>query len=323
MSDEDFRVFIKNILLNRCLLKKETVSKYFDTKDGLSLLRRAFTDTSYDAENNYELFETEGDVVLNHYVLVYIQKKFEIKNVDKLTRIKHNVVSNKFIGDIALKNNFDTYLRFSEETAAFKSKKKSNKKEFDYDSFYVGMAQDCVEALFGVIQHILITTPEFQKHVGIAFEACYNLASSLLDEVTIPTEYEDVVDYKTRFKEFLDWKGWNKDARSECSLQNSIKTFDIDRDTSSQKYYKKTLNATSPLFKAAFVEIENEPSHKHMTLGFYCKDGTKNTRKLLVVKTAPSKPAAEQLVAQELINIITTQYGEIMPIRSNFASTKK
>jgi dsRNA-specific ribonuclease len=321
MSDEDFRVFIKNILLNRCLLKNSTISKYFDTEEGLSLLRRAFTDTSYDTENNYELFETEGDVVLNHYTLVYIQKKFQIKNVDKLTRIKHNLVSNKFIGGIALKNNFDKYLRFDKEAASFKYRKKNKKTEFDYDSFYVGMAQDCVEALLGVIQHILTTN--LDHGVGISSEACYNLVSSLLDQTVIPTEYEDVVDYKTRFKEFLDSKGWNKDPRSDCSLQNSIKTFDINRDVTSQKYFKTFLNPNSALAKAAFLEIENEPTHKHISLGSYCADGTKNTRKLLVVKSAARKDEAEQLVAQELINIITTQYGEVMPVRSNFAPAKK
>jgi dsRNA-specific ribonuclease len=64
---------------------------------------RALTHESYDKHCNYEFFEFIGDSIINLEVALFVYRHFTLQSAGAATIIKHQVQSNKLLGEIAEK----------------------------------------------------------------------------------------------------------------------------------------------------------------------------------------------------------------------------
>lgn len=320
-----FKQFIEGLLLYRCRIKQSTYDKIFDTQESWKVLRQAFVHKSL-AMLNYELLEFEGDVVLNLVVVEYIRTKFpDIVSVKWNTRIKHNLISKKILAEIAVKHGFFENIAYSGELCD-----RIERYEDPTDCReYLDMNEDTVEALCGAITRI------FNKHTkvkGVGYNACYNLISSMLDEIDIPITYKEVFDAKSRMKELFDAKGWN--SSRDCNIGRCLQVFDLVTGTGKKSYTQPpggffrdvdprpaalaafrrgSVMKNDPPMATAFVaykkalrgkqpddEILNT-SDRFLVLGFACVRGDQDSKTLLAVTTGNKIAETEQAAAEIVI----------------------
>ena len=325
-NDKEFQNFIVNLLKYRCLLKESIVSKYFDNPEGLKYMRQAFIHKSISSKTgNYELMEFEGDPVLNLCTVEFIRAKFpEIINVGINTRIKHTLISGKTLGRLAIENGFEKFLIVDQEL----------KKKFDYypDKFdsddYVAAYEDTVEAVVGAINNML------NKHEtkGVGYRACYNLISSFLEEVNIPTSYEEVFDPISRMKELFDQEGWNeaKLFPTWCSSHQCLVTYNtktqmneiIQQMTKLVKFNPKgdvidlTANFVSFGYACLPNDLKNLPVSKTVRVGEKVKVNTyEPVKKILSGASANKDQKSRHLAADRLIEKLRTMgiYKKVVP----------
>jgi len=281
---QDFINFIYNLLRFRCLLKEETVNKFFiENKESMQLLRQAFIHKSFDVVTNYELLEFEGDVIVNAAVVEYIRNTYpNIVSVKWNTRLKHILVSGKILSRMAIRNGFENYLLVDEE---LKERFDTFEDKWDCED-YQAAYEDTVEALCGAIMRIL------NKHTvkGVGYVSCYNLISSFLQEEKISLEYEDVFDAKSRLKELFDANQWN-DVNG-CRLNDCL--FAMEKNEQAINRYRKELR------NSVDNDIINS-TDRFIAFGYACVDGNTGSKKLLAVATANKKKNAEQKAADEVI----------------------
>jgi len=165
--------------------------------------RMAFTHKSYSSDLNYELYEFLGDLTLNWCVGNYIHEKYpKIINVDWLTRMKHALVSKKYLGMMAEKAGFFKFIVYGEEI----------KEEFEGDrdlkqnQNYKDMMEDTVEAFLGALKQVT----DGKKRVGVSMALAYNIVSHFLNGLDIkPYDYTEYYDPISRLKEVYDKRHWN------------------------------------------------------------------------------------------------------------------
>jgi dsRNA-specific ribonuclease len=263
----DFRNFILDILRYRCLLKESTVTKYFDNPETLSLFQQAFVHKSA-GRSNYELFEHRGDVVLNLAVVEYIKDKFpDITSVDWYT-----------LARIAMDNGFGKYIKWGPKMDTIIERYKDNLDDADD---YMGMFEDTVESLLGVINEIC--NDNFIR--GVGYGACYSLIKSYLDNIEIKTSYQDVWDSISRLKELFDQQGWNNTF--DCNLQKNLLVYEIGKQDAIINHH---------LYGQPLVKSDID---RFVAFGYVCING--GERKLLSIKTAGKKKDAKKLAAEETL----------------------
>lgn len=247
---KDFQTFIKHIILYRCRLKKETYHKYFDTARGQEILTQAFTHESMSKTQNYEYFEFLGDALLNTCTAEYLVKNY--KNITTpafLTRIKHTLISNESFKKLAAKYNFFDYCNISNELknefASYEIPKEHKE--------YIKINGDLIESLCGAINFILTEN----MPTGVGYAAVYNLVSSFLNEIEIPTTYEDVFDASSRLKEKLDT--FNAKIRSE-NENIAYNLFSISKNV--QVFIKKEYTVNNKIKNVSDVSNANEVYEK-------------------------------------------------------------
>ena len=287
----EFKQFIEDIILYRCLVRRSTYEKYFDTPKGWAVLRQAFVHKSLGIAN-YELLEFEGDVLLNLAVVECIRARFpNIVSVDWNTRIKHNLISKKTLAELAIKNGFTQHIAYSEQLARRIA-------IFDDPTEcrdYLNMNEDTVEALCGAISQIL------NENVtrGAGYRACFNLIKSFLDSVEISIKYEEVFDAKSRMKSLFDAQNWNNEPG--CRLGDCLRLYTLQDSGGKRGQHEKAMEA----YLRALPRGERpdpsilETTDRFLVLGYACLKGRVKT--FLAVGTGNKKAEIEQSVADEVI----------------------
>ncbi len=308
-NDKEFQNFIVNLLKYRCLLKESIVSKYFDNSEGLKYMRQAFIHKSISSKTgNYELMEFEGDPVLNLCTVEFIRAKFpKIINVGINTRIKHTLISGKTLGRLAIENGFEQFLIIDQEL----------KRKFDYypDKFdsddYVAAYEDTVEAVVGAINNML------NKHEtkGVGYRACYNLISSFLEEIDIPTSYEEVFDPISRMKELFDQQGWN-DVNvfpGWCSSHQCLVTYNTKTQMNEIIQQMTKLVKYNPSSKGDVIDLTDN----FISFGYACTETHQGNpiKKILSGASANKEQKSRHLAADRLIEKLRTLgiYKKVVP----------
>ncbi len=298
---KEFRDVMMDTLRYRCLLKKETVAKYFDNQHGMNELRRAFIDATYSKTYNYEMLEFRGDRELNLSVVEYIEEKFPQFTTTKIPdKMKANISSGKYLGILARKFGYDKFSIYGDEM--------KEKMESERYKGHVERCEDCMkmyennmEALCGAISKTLY---QATKNAGVGHQACHNFIYSMLDTMDIPTTYDQIHDAVSRLKAIFDRKGWNKNK--ECSMEKNgkcLQIYDID-ETSINKYKHEAKNAGWPLKK----EILNM-EYGFISFAYACVKSGSTYRTLLAVETDYIKMDAKQKAAEEAIKQLDKRFG--------------
>lgn len=227
----DFKEFIAG-LLSRGGVKEENMSLFF-TEENLKLVQSAFTHSSFDPVDNYEMLEFFGDPVINGFVPFYIRKRFpKIQSVKWLTKIKHNLISKKYLAHLARQQGIEKFIRFG---ADVKTKKGKPFKVGDVVKLletksmaeisglmsvvdYLSMLEDVVEAFFG---WLVIAVEDSGKSHGVAIQISHNILASFFDNEVINIKYEEVFDAISRLKELYESKNlgyrWPNDKAYQIS----------------------------------------------------------------------------------------------------------
>ena len=201
-DSSDFKAFIIT-LLQRAKIGPKWLPVFTDV-ESMKMFELAFTHSSFDEMNNYELVELIGDGVVNASVTAYLREwDPNIISVKYLTRLKHNITSKKDLALMAEKAGFypfikigaELYERFAEMTPDFRHGNRD----------YMSLLEDCFEAFVGTLK---ILADSRMNCPAIGFVVGYRFVKSFLQELTISLKYEDVFDAKTRYKELCDRRKW-------------------------------------------------------------------------------------------------------------------
>jgi dsRNA-specific ribonuclease len=185
--NEDF----KNFIYSLCK-KGKLVPKYLDfltNEESLCQYSKAFTASSADQVNNYEIFEQLGDTTANKFLVWYFNRRFPFLNnadgVKVIARLRINYGARASFQSIAKSLGFWDFISASEEDRSRNMKK---------------LLEDVFEAFVGVTEYLLDN--HFREGVGYAI--VYTILKSIFDNMNISLKYEDLFDAKTRLKELCD-----------------------------------------------------------------------------------------------------------------------
>lgn len=181
-------------LIERILKMGEVSKKYREellSKESLAFYSTAFTHPSVDSDNNYEFYETLGDITLKKCIVWYFSKRFPQINcpegVDIMSRMKMKFEQSKSFAPLAESLKFWPYVSTN----------------VNRDSSYLRqkILEDVFEAFFAVTEILL------DKHntMGVGYVVCYRIIAKLLDQLEIHIDWEYLVDAKTRVKEIFDY----------------------------------------------------------------------------------------------------------------------
>lgn len=304
----EFRTFMVNLLRYRCLLKESTVADYFESDEGMSLLRQAFIHKSYEASVDYELLEFEGDRLLNATVADYIRTRFpHIKTPAWNTRIYHKLSSNKFLAKIAVDNGFDKFVLMDEKIMS-RTQKYQVKSD---DELYVKINGSVIEALYAAINRILT------KYTvrGVGYSACYNITASYCDDLPESVFIEDVYDSVTHMKELFDHQGWNNSDMFHvgCSFHRCLVTLKLRPKPTPQgtigvesgldRYREEMAKKKQPI-------KPNDPilttTDEYITFGYACINGDLKNKKLFAIKTSADGKESRKAVAKIVVESLAS-----------------
>lgn len=160
-------------------------------RDVVKMFTDAFTHESVNKYNNYEFYETLGDVTLNKCVLWYISRRFPQINCpegsDILTKLKIKTIKSESFAAIADSLHFWDFISVDESLRSEPNKKRS-------------ILEDVCESFFGVLELAI----DQSTRQGMGYNVCYKILSALLDRTEIKISYDEIVDSKTRVKEIYD-----------------------------------------------------------------------------------------------------------------------
>jgi dsRNA-specific ribonuclease len=178
-------------------MRSESISKYLDNKDNMKQLMSAFTHWSFDPVNNYEYYETLGDVTLNKCVVWYFHKRFPTIRTSEnpsriMTALKTKNISKFVFSKLSDFLKLENYIRYR----PILDKKKKKPVMIDNK-----MKTDVFESLFGTLEDIINNT---EQMMGIGEVPVYNIVSTLIDQVkNISLDIEDLVDDKSKISEIF------------------------------------------------------------------------------------------------------------------------
>ena len=171
-------------LLEKAEIPKNFIDQILD-QQGVAEFERVLRHKSYDEVNNYEIDEFIGDNIVNLSVAKYVLKKFNVKKAGEATIIKHNIQSNKMLGELAVKYNILSMVLIKEDINA-------------------KIKGDIFEAFIGCLSRVI----EGKRMESTAYLICDRVINVLLDELKLQTIGKDPI---TDFKEtFVDYYRWGK-----------------------------------------------------------------------------------------------------------------
>jgi hypothetical protein len=163
----------------------------------LDVFKIAVTHESANPVNNYEQLEFFGDTILNQAIVWWIKSRHpKIVNLEWLTKIKHLLISTRFVRRIGALLELDKVIVYNKNVFSVAS--------LDSHEFSK-MVEDVVEALLGAVCENFINLG-FEHGVGV--QVCQNIVWSILDEINIPITYESIWDPNVIVKEMFDSQRW-------------------------------------------------------------------------------------------------------------------
>jgi dsRNA-specific ribonuclease len=281
LSDQDFKILIKNfltqILEKRSGMRPDSISKYLDNDQNMTQLMYAFTHKSYDPINNYEYYETLGDVTLNKCVVWYLHKRFpSIRSSENpsrvMTSLKTKNISAFVFSKLADFLQLEKYIRYR---PIFDIKKR---RTIVIDN---KMKTDVFESLFGTLEDIINNT---EQMMGIGEVPVYNILSTLIDQIKhISLNIEDLVDDKSKISEIFSKM---KDTAEHQFIYKEVLKPNAANPEVTEKYYQVSLK----------LKFKN-PYNANDTVSYETQ-----------MKESRKKLEAEKMVAKDALTFLKT-YG--------------
>jgi dsRNA-specific ribonuclease len=185
---EEFKRFIYNLLSYGNI--KQKYMDLLTNDESMELFSAMFTASSADSVNNYEIYETLGDINANKIIIWYAFRKFPQINcaagVRILANIKSKYGSKNTFAQIGDKLGFFEFISASVEDRHRKRK---------------SLIEDCFEAFCCAVE-ILIDSYTTR---GVGFAILYDIVEGIFEKhMPISIRYEDLTDAVTRLKELFD-----------------------------------------------------------------------------------------------------------------------
>lgn len=235
-NTEDDTVYLgprgeKFINMIKALLEKANiVPKYMKlllSKESLEEYGKAFTDSTAEAINNYEVYEQLGDLSANKFIVSYMYKRFpklrQPQGVRVVARLRINYGAKQTFFEIARNLGFWEYVSASQKKRDHQMK---------------ALLEDSFEAFIGCTEFLL----DCYFRPGVGYAIVHDILSSIFDKIDISLKYEDLYDAKTRLKEL----------------------FDIKRETLGKVKYEDTFNDDGKRFSQVYAIL---PSGQRKRIG--------------------------------------------------------
>jgi dsRNA-specific ribonuclease len=176
----EFKKFISNLLQKYGKLSAKSVDKYTNANN-LKEFISACTHWSFDLNDNYEFFETIGDVTLNAVIVWYYVSIFpELKTMNKdrstylLSKLKQKGIQKEQFAEFCEQIGLSNFIRYRELHFVDGSKKSELMILKDRS-----MKEDVFEAFFGCLNNIV--NEEEQEQIG--YILVNKIMTEFLDEV--------------------------------------------------------------------------------------------------------------------------------------------
>ena len=216
VRNEEFRSHIGNIL-KRAKLSDEIMDVLL-SQESMTVYDKAFTSSTINELNNYEIFEQLGDVLIGSFIVWYSYKRFPQLNnsggfkIVAVIKIKYG--SEEILSAISDSLGLYNYISYSNQIKVQERHK---------------LLEDVFEAFIGSTAYIL----DEKYQVGVGYHVCYNILKALFDELHISLEYEFLTSPVTRLKELGD----------DTNLKGMIGNLRYDTKTEQHKIaYDKFVN---------------------------------------------------------------------------------
>jgi dsRNA-specific ribonuclease len=231
-GDLRFKGFIVNLLKKAGLTNKYI--SILTNDESMVQFTNAFTHISFDPINNYEYYETIGDVTTNKIVVWYFYRRFpELKTTIKkgnmgsiaiMSRLKQTGVSNATYDRYSRDLGLNKFLRISPNCIENKS------------SIYA----DLFESFIGCME--LLIDDSILTHAG--YGICYSFLELLIDKDNIKLERNILYDPKSIINEYIS------------SFKRRLEIKYISRDTFNGKSRQAVLDSGLPMNKRFEVYVE-------------------------------------------------------------------
>jgi dsRNA-specific ribonuclease len=155
----------------------------------------AFTSSSVDPKNNYELFEQMGDATIGKFIVWDAYEKFpqfrgNPDSIEIVARMKIVIGSKNYLHRVAEDLDMWSFVSASENVRQLSRK---------------DLLEDVFEALIGVIEFVVKDyTDESKSYPGLAYQLVYELLSKLFEPYTLQIDYNVLVDSKNRLQGVFD-----------------------------------------------------------------------------------------------------------------------
>jgi dsRNA-specific ribonuclease len=192
MTTSRFAAFI-DALIRTCGLEPRYVAILTDASS-LALYQKAFTHVSFDAVNNYEVYEQLGDITVNKFLVWYFHYRFSVSGtgifnstlgVKIIARLRIKYGSKQQLSELAERLGFWEHIRVGEVLSQGKR---------------LAALEDVFESFIGVTEYLI----DQRLYRGLGYIVCYTMLSHWFDTIPIDVSYEQLFDAKTRLKELFD-----------------------------------------------------------------------------------------------------------------------
>ena len=184
---DEFEQYIQQ-LINSLNLDSKFVKVLTDSLS-IKVYRKAFTHSSSNSRNNYEVFEQLGDITFNKFLVWYFHNRFSSFNspfgVKIVARLRIKYGSKQILADLANRFQFWEHIRLGESISAGKK---------------LSILEDTFEAFVGATEYLI----DQRMYLGLGYICCYQLLKGIFDSIPIHLSYEQLFDAKTRLKELFD-----------------------------------------------------------------------------------------------------------------------
>jgi len=194
---DEFKNFLINLLIQHGNVTKQSAESIFDDK-GVEFIKIAFTHPSMLEDRNYEYYELLGDVTVNKCITWYLFRRIPaLKTLPNfamvMSELKKRYVCKKMFSNFCKKLGLDKYIRWKQLSVI---EKDEIKEIILNDSFF----EDVFEAFCGALEDLIDT----KFIVNSGFSIIYNIIVSIMDNITITTNLDELLDSKTQIKELVE-----------------------------------------------------------------------------------------------------------------------
>jgi dsRNA-specific ribonuclease len=193
LRDESFENFLKK-MFKHAGVADEYISQYLNDETR-PFFNMAFTSSSVDEHNNYELFEQMGDATIGKFIVWSSYEKFpqfrgKPEAVEIVARMKINLGSKDTLAKIAEDIGIWPFISASEDLRNRSAKK---------------LLEDVFEAFIGVIEFVVYDYSDSNRsNPGLAYQIVYKLLCFLFEPYPLKIDYNVLVDAKNRLKGVFD-----------------------------------------------------------------------------------------------------------------------